>query len=430
LKNIINYIINLKKSEFIKNIFTLVSGTSIAQVISLFTAPILYRIYSKEDYGTLGLYMAIVGVISVFSTMQYLQPILLVKEDIEAKKIMWLNRIINVLVTLIVLLLVIVLKAKIGVWLNNENIVYWLYLIPISIFFSGQNEIFRVWANRKKKYKIMSFNTILIALLVPFISITFGFFNNGPLGLFLGLVSSQVVPSIVLLVYLTRDESFGLEYLDINEMKLNAKTYANYPIYNLPSEFLSRITNSLPVFMLSVYVGPAAVGVYNLCMRMLGLPSSILGGAISEVFKQKASSDYNSLGSYANVFKRTLKSLTLLTIIPLIVIVLFGPQIFTFVFGVEWIDSGLISQVLIIYFMLKFIVSPLSYTVYIKNKIHIVLIKNIFSLIIMFLVFRVGFYFEYDYKFVLGLFGVSYALLDLIYLYYLYHLSKEKIIIP
>ena len=74
------------KSDFIRNVATLASATTIAQAVSILTAPVLYRIYDKEDYGTLGQYMAIVAVVGVFSTMQYHQVILLEKDDDDAKK--------------------------------------------------------------------------------------------------------------------------------------------------------------------------------------------------------------------------------------------------------------------------------------------------------------------------------------------------------
>ena len=70
----------LKSSEFIVNVSKLTSATSIGQLSAILTAPILYRLYEKSSYGTLGLYMAITGVVGVFSTMQYLQTILLEKE--------------------------------------------------------------------------------------------------------------------------------------------------------------------------------------------------------------------------------------------------------------------------------------------------------------------------------------------------------------
>jgi O-antigen/teichoic acid export membrane protein len=101
-----------KASSFLQDLATLATGTTLAQAVSIFTAPILYRIYDKEDYGTLGLYMAIVGIIGVFSTMQYNHAILLEKEDEDAKVVMWLNRLINTAVALITLLLLFIFVSK------------------------------------------------------------------------------------------------------------------------------------------------------------------------------------------------------------------------------------------------------------------------------------------------------------------------------
>ena len=188
----------INRSDFIKNVITLSSGTLIAQIITLFTAPVLYRIYDKTDYGTLGVYSSLAIVIVVFSSLQYLQPIIIEKDENKAIHILWLARIFNVLVSIITLLIVIFFNNNISELLNNKELTSWILILPLSIFFIGQNEIMKVWANRQKYYKLISINSILIALIVPLISISIGLFNNGPLGLFVGLIFSHALPSLIL----------------------------------------------------------------------------------------------------------------------------------------------------------------------------------------------------------------------------------------
>lgn len=408
----------LKASLYVRNVATLATGTSIAQAVSMLTAPVLYRIYSKVDYGTLGLYMAIVGVVGVFSTMQYLQPILLEKDDDDAKKVMWLNRLINTVMTLIVFVLVLLFGDYLGEILGNKDIMPWLYLAPISIFFTGQSQIFGIWANRKKKYKILSINGILTALLVPTVSISIGLYNNGPLGLFLGLLVSHIVPPIILLFTLTKDDDLGFKYLDWKIIKVKFKQYKNYPIYDLPSEFINRLTNQLPVFMLSAYAGPAIVGVYNLCIRMLGLPIQLIGGAIASVFRQKASDDYNKTGNFRGIYVKTFKSLSLLAILPLLIILIFGPNIFAIVFGEEWRDSGVFARIMIAMYMMKMIVSPLSYSWYIINRLRESFFIHIYMLVSNFLIFAIGFYYSDNYFLVISLYSLNYITI------YLYSISR------
>jgi O-antigen/teichoic acid export membrane protein len=423
-KKALEFISRLKQSIYVRNVATLATGTTLAQAVSIFTAPILYRIYSKVDYGTLGLYLAITGVIGVFSTMQYLQPILLEKEDDDAKQVMWLNRVINIVTTIVVGLLVFLFGDYLGQLLGNKHIMPWLYLAPISIFFSGQSQILGVWANRKKKYKILSLNAILTAFLVPAVSISIGFYNNGPLGLFLGLLISHVVPPIVLLVTLTKYDDLGLKYFDWNTIKVKAKQHQSFPLYSLPSEFVNRLTNQLPVFMLSAYAGPAVVGVYNLCVRMLGLPIQLIGGAISQVFQQKATEDYNTTGNFNAVFVKTFKTLSFIAVPVLLIIIFFGPQLFGFVFGDEWRESGVFAQILIFMFVLKLIVSPLTYAYYIKNKLKEDMILHVYVLISMLIIFVLGFKYFDDYKSVIILYVINYCIVYLVYLVRTYNFSK------
>ena len=56
------------KSEFSRNVLTLMTGTTIAQAIPIAISPILTRIYSSEDFGMSALYMSIASILSVVAT--------------------------------------------------------------------------------------------------------------------------------------------------------------------------------------------------------------------------------------------------------------------------------------------------------------------------------------------------------------------------
>ncbi|MDI1323213.1 MAG: oligosaccharide flippase family protein [Algoriphagus sp.] len=404
----------IRNSLYAKNVLTLASSSTLAQLISVLTAPILYRIYAKEDYGTLGLYMAMTGVIGVFSTMQYSQTILIEKGEDHAKSLMWLNRIINIFVAATVFLAILLFGDHIGHLFGNKKIEPWLYFVPMTIFFAGQSEIFSIWANRKKKYKILAINGLISAALVPVVSISIGLYKPGPLGLFMGLFTSQIVPAIMLSALLMRQDNLGLKYLNFELIKIKLVEYSKFPIYNLPSEFINRLTNQLPVFMLSGFVGPAAVGLYNLAVRMLGLPIQLIGGAIGTVFKQRATEDFNRDRNFKTIYLKTLKSLGWASVPMIIIILLFGPKLFEFVFGNEWRISGVIAQILIVFFVMKLIVSPLSYGWVIVNKLNVSFYVHIYMLISNFLVFYFGFIWFDDYLMVLAMFSINYSL---IYLY-------------
>jgi O-antigen/teichoic acid export membrane protein len=405
------------------NVSKLITGTAIAQFISIGSAPFLYRIYHKEHYGTLGLYMAITGVIGVFSTLQYLQTILLEKDDESAINAMWLNRFINIGFAFLILLLLIFFNTFFVHWINNPVINLWLWFLPVSVFFAGQNEIFRMWANRKKEYNLLTYNAIFMALLTPCISISWGLVIPNETGLFCGLIVGQCLPALILFLGLRNKYQFGLSIVSTEKIKHVAFHNKQFPLFSLPSEFINRITNQLPVFMLNSFIGPASVGLYNLSMRILGLPIQFVGVAISTVFQKKAIEDFNNTGSCRGIFIKTFKSLVLISIAPTFVVLFFGPDLFQFIFGENWREAGVFAQILIVMVMLKLIVSPLSYTFFIAGKIKLDFFFHLGILGITTSSLYLGLSF-FNLKMGLLFFGLSYSFCYLTYLFFSYKFSN------
>ena len=56
------------RSEFGKNVLTLITGTSVAQAIPIALSPVLTRLYTPEDFGILYLFVSISAVFSSIAT--------------------------------------------------------------------------------------------------------------------------------------------------------------------------------------------------------------------------------------------------------------------------------------------------------------------------------------------------------------------------
>ena len=55
----------LAKGSFTRSVLTLMTGTAIAQAITIAISPILTRMYSPDDFGVFALYIAVVGFVAV-----------------------------------------------------------------------------------------------------------------------------------------------------------------------------------------------------------------------------------------------------------------------------------------------------------------------------------------------------------------------------
>jgi len=94
------------KSEFVRNVLTLTSGTALAQLIPLILAPFLSRIYDPEDFGRLALYLAIVQILGAISSGRYELAIMLPKKEKEGVQITLLSIVITIAVSLVSLIVV------------------------------------------------------------------------------------------------------------------------------------------------------------------------------------------------------------------------------------------------------------------------------------------------------------------------------------
>ena len=421
---IIPYCRNLLKSEFFSNTAVLTSGTTLTQVISVITAPIVLRIYTPDDYGILGLFMMTSGLIGSFASLQYHNAIVITDRDEDALSLCGLVFLTTLIVSLLAAIIAFFFRKTVYTLLGNDSIGLWLYLAPISILFSGIYLILSSLAVRHKKFHMLSVNKVIAAILAPIISIPLGLLYAGPMGLFVGLLISQVVPAL-LLFWNFRAEGM-LWTLDKERMAHLLRRYKNFPRYSLPSEFINYFSNQMPIIMLSNTAGTAAVGFFNLTNRLLAMPIQLISASVLEVFKQRASSDYSQSGTCRPVFMKVFKMLLAISVIPFLILMLLGPEIFSFFFGAQWRESGILAQILGILFIFKFVVSPLTYVTYIADKQWIGLLTDILLLAVVSLIFYLTHLLQLPYKTSLLIYALSYSSLYFITFAISYRLSENR----
>ena len=102
-------------------------------------------------------------------------------------------------------------------------------------------------------------------------------------------------------------------------------------------------------------------GLYLLAYRLLLLPMSTLGLAISHVYLEKASCLKKNKNELAKVSLIIFKKLILTSVFPLSFLIVFGEEFFAFVLGEEWRVSGVMVQLLapmiFVYFSTSFLMN-------------------------------------------------------------------------
>ncbi|NKQ41141.1 MAG: lipopolysaccharide biosynthesis protein, partial [Sulfurovum sp.] len=356
------------KSEFSRNVLTLMTGTTIAQAIPVAISPILTRIYTPEDFGVFALYMSVASILSVMATGRYELAIMLPKKDEDAANIVALSIIISFFVSSIALLIVFIFNAQITNLLGNPEISNWLYFVPITVLLTGIYQSFNYWSNRKKQYKRLATSRIVQSGMTASTNLGMGFGGFGSFGLILGNIFGQGMAMFFLgkIVY-EEDRNFLQKVKKLKIVAL-AKKYIQFPKFDIWASLLSVSSHQLMHILFNFLFSSTTAGYYYLTQRILGLPMAFIASAISDVFREEASKDFKKYGNAINIYKATLKKLLIISFFPSIFLYFFAVDLFVVVFGKEWTIAGEYVQILTPMLFIKFISSPLSFMLYIGEK--------------------------------------------------------------
>ena len=423
LKNYKNksMLFNLKpKSEFARNVLTLMTGTTIAQAIPIAISPILTRIYTPEDFGVFALYMSIASIASAVATGRYEMAIMLPKKDEDVKSIVKLIMILISFTTLFSLCIVFFFNQSLTDLFEDKTISLWLYFLPISIFVAGLYQVYNYLLIREKNFANLSTNKVIASTTTSVTQLLFGTTFVGSLGLLVGNIFGYIISIFFIIKNKALNHFFNFQGISVAKV---AKEYQNFPKYDVPSVLVSMVANQLPLLALGKYFGLGIVGFYSLMYKVLMMPIGLVSSSILDVFKQRATQDYHTYGNCQDIYVKTFKSLFLLGIVPFAILGVFAPEIFTFVFGKNWKIAGEFAQLMTPMLYLKFVVSPLSYTFYVAGKQKFDFIGQVFLLLIVMLAIYIGL--KHNSEIVLlAVFSIGYAVVYLFYLGYSYILSK------
>lgn len=375
----------LPKGSFTRNVFTLMSGATIAQALPIAIAPILTRLYSPSDFGIIMLYMSIAGIVSAVATGRYDLAIMLPKSDEDAINIAVLAIFIAISTSLTTLLVVWLFNDYITLLLNNQEISIWLYFIPLTILLTSFYSILSLWCNRKKQYKNLAVSNIAQSATRAANNVSMGFMGMGSTGLFVGSFVGQGVANGVLGWHIYKDVKEKIKLAKRHKIKIQAHKYLKFPQFDIPSALCYVFSTNGINILLSSFYGSTPLGFIALTNRIITTPFSLFTTSFSQVFYQKLSETYNNRrDKFGILISISMKKICRTLTIPFFLIVISTKYIAVAVFGENWSELYRYIFILSPFLFVGLIAAPLGNVLKILNKQHISFICWIFNLFIRF----------------------------------------------
>lgn len=350
-----------------RKVTILLSGSLIAQLLPLISAPLLTRIYSPEAFGEFGFFVAIAAILGALANLKFEHAILIAKNSVVAFHVLLLALISTGFISLTLFLLFPFVPNDVfdSKWftITESQAIF----MPIYFLFVGLNNAFSSMLFRSEQFSAVAKSRVAQAFVVTGLMIFFGRIYPGGLTLILSTIFGQ---SVCILAMLTlRDSKIKIATgLRMSLLVRSFKRYKRFPLFTVPSDLLNVLGANVPMIFLSGIHGDAVAGAYTLAQRVLATPLMLVGSAFSDVYRQSASQHFTSFGNYWAICKKTFLTLLGLSVVPMIVCIAFSPEIFSFIFGENWILAGEIVQILALAYFTRFIVAPLSYNYYLANK--------------------------------------------------------------
>ena len=364
---------------FAKDVIKLTSGTTLAQALTLLAAPIFYRIFPPEAYGTAAVFTSITSIIGIISSLRYEFAIVLPEKDEDAANVFAVSLAAVVAVTVGSGLVLMLLAPYMLAWLNAPDLKPYLWLVPLNILVTGGFRALTHWNTRTRQFGRLSIARVFGAVMVialQAVVILFGAIHAG--GVILASIGGLAISAVVLGLQIWRDDShLFISSIRWRSMIDSLVRYRKFPLIDSWGGFLNNLSWQLPPLLLSALFSSVAAGYYSLAYRLIHLPMSLIGASIAQIFFQRASAASNDRDTLIHTVKSVFERLTALGLLPSILITLVGPELFVFVFGENWLESGKYVQILGIWMFFWFISSPLSTIFTIKERQELSLLLHI-----------------------------------------------------
>jgi O-antigen/teichoic acid export membrane protein len=181
-----------------------------------------------------------------------------------------------------------------------------------------------------------------------------GYFKAGSSGLIVSSLLANILAGLNLARVVLRDFEELRQFIQWKRMRHLARDYRDFPMYSASMNVINSLSLNLPVLLLAHFYGTAAAGAYAFGDRILSAPMGFVLTALRQVLFQKAAESYNDGNRLMPLYMKITFGLFAIAFFPSLVFFIWAPQLFTWVFGDQWLMAGEFARSLIVWMIFMF----------------------------------------------------------------------------
>lgn len=341
-----------------RNVIQLASGTAGGQLILVMASPVLAHLYTPRDFGILGVYAAIQGILAIIVTGRYQMAIPLPRSERTAATLVIVVIAVVALMTLVNIVLFTFFGSFILRNLNALELEPFLSLLVLAIALVGLYDGFSYFALRQKAFKSVGDTKVHQGLLTVCIQVISGLLGMGSAGLLLGQTFGRSA-GVIRFSKSYRSALSSRRKLSYRGALACAKKYSNFPLFSSWSALANLAGTWMPLLLFSAWFTPVQAGFYLMAVRATQMPMSLVGQSLGQVFLAHAADALRN-GNLGDLTRNAFQSLLLIASGPLLFFAAIAPEVFSCLFGTEWLEAGQYAQWMTPWILIVFALAPLS----------------------------------------------------------------------
>jgi O-antigen/teichoic acid export membrane protein len=359
----------------------LLIGNGLAQALLFAGIAGISRVYAVETVGAWSASIAFINLIWSFSQLKTDVALLQTQDDLEKKQLLDLGFVSHLLFSAVALLL----AHGFGLFVGTDN------LLLFSVIAShGIQQLYSAWCLSAHAYTQVNWMRITnIAIAYPGSLLLFLW--CGPSGLLWALLIGNILPALMLFISgkvpWLGGSGLRFQWRELVEKHLQTMSFLSL------GNFLLSLSEQGMILMISIYYDAGQTAAFFLASRVCNQPLSFVQSAMSQ-YNMRHFQDLYLEGNFkSTVLWRYWKKWAPAGLLYFLPILVFGPWLFSLIFGANWALAGQFARILGLLAFVRFLNSPTSMGLFIIGKQRIffqftIIVTLIFGCTVMFAQFK------------------------------------------
>ena len=352
-----------------RGFLSIATGTAAAQLLSLAAAPLLFRLYGPEEFGTFVVISTLAVTVGSVAALRFEMAVPLAEQERDAHGLVLLGLLAACATAVAGAVVVAIAGDSVAAAFDQPGLRPWLWTVPPVAAAIGVALVLNQLAVRQRRYGAVGRRTFLQSATIQVTQVTAGLAGLRPGGLVLGLGVGQIAGALVLLRGSGLDGPTARAAARLPALRAVLRRYRRFPLLLAPSGLLNVLGRQLPILLMAYWYGAAVAGWLGLTQRVVATPITVVGGAVAQIYLGELALAARSDPARArSILLRASARLALMAVPGALVIMLAAPAVIPFVFGGEWQTSGRYAQAMAVFMAAQFVVSPVSQTLVVFGR--------------------------------------------------------------